>query len=54
MQELVEKIFEMMKKYSAGFVVEQCCTVEHACVRTETGLGGLIEDRRGLVGVQVQ
>jgi hypothetical protein len=48
MQELVEKIFEMMKKYSAGFVVEQSCTVEHACVKTEMGPGGLIKDPKGL------
>jgi hypothetical protein len=53
MQELVEKIFEMMKKCSAGFVVEQCCTVEHACVRTETGLGGSNKDQKDLAGVHV-
>jgi S-adenosylmethionine synthetase len=49
-----EKMFDVLKKNTAGFVVEQCCTVEHACVRIETDLGGSIEDPRGLVGMQVQ
>ena len=51
---LGEKIFEQAKKNSTGLVREQYCTVEHAGVGTEMGLGGLIEDWRGLVGVQVQ
>ena len=53
MEGLVEKIFVVIRN-SAGFVVEQYCTVEHAGVGTETGSGGLIEDRKGLVGVRVQ
>ena len=47
-------MFEILKKIAAGFVVEQCCTVEHACVKSETDQGGSIEDQKGLVGVQVQ
>jgi hypothetical protein len=47
-------VFEMLKKNAAGFSVERCCTVERACVRTETCPGGSIEDQKGLVGVQVQ
>jgi hypothetical protein len=42
--ELYEKMFEMLKKNTAGFVVEQRCTVEHACVRIEMGPGGSTED----------
>ena len=53
MMELVGKIFVVIKNL-ARFVVEQYCTVEHAGVGTETGSGGLIEDRKGLMGVQVQ
>lgn len=52
-EELVEKIYEM-KKYSAGFVVEQCRIVEHACVMTEMGPRYSTEDPKGLVGVQAQ
>jgi hypothetical protein len=47
-------MFEVLKKNTAGFVVEQCCTVEHACIRIETDPGGLIENPRGLMGMQVQ
>jgi hypothetical protein len=47
MKELVEKIFEMLQKYSAGFVVE------HVCVKTETAWGGSNEDQKDLVGVPV-
>jgi hypothetical protein len=54
MGELVERILGSLKKYSAGFIVEQCCVVEHASIRTEMDPGGLIEDPRGLMGVQVQ
>ena len=53
MEELVGKIFKMLKGYLAGFIVTQCCTIEHTGVRTRTGSGGLIEDWKGLVGVQV-
>jgi hypothetical protein len=54
MRELVEKIFEMMKICSAGFVVEQCHTAGHACITTEMGPRDSTEDLTGLVGVQVQ
>ena len=54
MEELVEKIFEMMTKYSVGFVVEQCRTAKHACVMTEMGPRYSTEDPKGLVGVQAQ
>jgi hypothetical protein len=47
-------VFEMLKKNMAGFAVEQYCTVEHACVRTETGLGGSIVDPKDLVGMQLR
>jgi hypothetical protein len=44
MGELMEKVLEMLKRNSAGFVVEQCHIVEHACVRTGMGLG---DSKRG-------
>ena len=44
---LSKKILDAVKKM-VGFVVE------HACVRTETGLGSSNEDLKGLVGVQVE
>ena len=53
MEELVEKIFVVIKNL-VGFIVEQYCTIKHAGVGTETGWGGLIEDQKGLMGVQVQ
>jgi len=50
----MEKVLEVLKKNSAGFVVEQCRIVEHACARTEMGPEGSNGDQRGLEGVQVQ
>ena len=47
MEELVEKVFEMLPKYLVGFVIE--CV----CVRTEICWGGLNEDQKDLVGVPV-
>jgi hypothetical protein len=46
---MVERI--VVRVYSNGveLVVEQCCTIEHASIRIETGQGGLTEDQRGLV-----
>ena len=44
---LSKKILDAVKKM-VGFVVE------HACVRTETGLGSSNEDLKGLIGVQVE
>ena len=49
----MEMIFKMLRTYSAGFIIKQYCIVEHAGIGIETGLGGLIEDQKGLVGVQV-
>jgi hypothetical protein len=41
----------VVKVYSnwVELIVEQCCTVERASVRIETGQGGSTEDQRGLV-----
>jgi hypothetical protein len=54
MVELGEVVFEMMGKKMARFVVEQCHIVEHACTRTETGLGGSNRGQKDLVAVWVQ
>jgi hypothetical protein len=54
MEELVEKIFEMMTKYSVGFVVEQCRTTEHACIMTEMGPKGLLGVQGQWAGGQVE
>ena len=52
-KELVEKIYKM-KKYLVGFIVEQCCIVEHACIMTKMGLKYLTKDPKCLMGVQAQ
>jgi hypothetical protein len=49
-----ERIVGRVERLEVELVVEQCCIVEHACVRIETGPGGLIEDPKGLVGMWVQ
>jgi hypothetical protein len=50
---LNKKIVVKVKQNGVELVVEHCGVDRHAFVGTEMGLGGSIEDQRGLV-VQVQ
>ena len=51
---LNKKIVAKVKENGVGLVIEQCGVDRHACVGTEMGPGGLIEDQRDHVGVQVR
>ena len=51
--ELFEKVFEILKKNTVGFV-EQWCTIECTCIRTETGQVDQTEVQIGFIRMQVQ